>query len=366
MNQVRDRSDFAIVVPSYLDEYGLDPYEYRVYSHIVRRAGKNGCFESIPNMAKCCLMNDKTVRSCLRVLLEAKLIIIAEARKGKSVIYEITPQKEWVTPDELPRIRCKRTPTKSGTTTPTKSGTTTPTKSGTTTPTKSGTTTPTKSGTTPLPNQVDEVFPIKKLPFKEVPLSKREEESPAQVQFEIISIKPEEATCQSSASLPTKPEILHQTENFALSQGSAASLTIEKYQSRFSALQRGGTLPDIELRDWANIEMGDLISAYRKSGRILTPSPNDINNDFAAYVSRANCPKGQNPGTGLGYSSILKIEKDPRQWQKLVAWIYEWQKSKSSGQTISVVGDADRQRERDRMRNALRQPVSGAKKNNAE
>ncbi|MFM6247887.1 MAG: hypothetical protein ACKPEQ_01850, partial [Dolichospermum sp.] len=86
------------------------------------------------------------------------------------MVYEVAPHEDWATPEELPNIRNKRTPTKSGTTTPTKSGTTTPTKSGTTTPTKSGTTTPTKSGTTPLPNLVDEVFP-----FKEVPLSKRED-----------------------------------------------------------------------------------------------------------------------------------------------------------------------------------------------
>lgn len=41
--------DFITLVSPFLDEYGLDPMEYRLYSHIVRRAGKDGCFESIPN-----------------------------------------------------------------------------------------------------------------------------------------------------------------------------------------------------------------------------------------------------------------------------------------------------------------------------
>ncbi|MFM6032946.1 MAG: hypothetical protein ACKPCN_08420 [Dolichospermum sp.] len=91
-------------------------------------------------------MNEKTVRSSLKVLLGAGMIAVVESKKGRSVVYEVAPHEDWATPEELPNIRNKRTPT------------------------KSGTTTPTKSGTTPLPNLADEVFP-----FKEVPLSERED-----------------------------------------------------------------------------------------------------------------------------------------------------------------------------------------------
>jgi hypothetical protein len=211
VNQIKDRRDFAIVVPSYLDDFGLDPYEYRIYSHIVRRAGKNGCFESIPNMSKHCLISEKIVRRSLKVLLESKLIAIVASVPGKSVVYEITPREEWCDPSKLPGLREKHatiTPGKSATTTPGKSATTTPGKSATTTPGKSATTTPGKSATTPLANLPDEVFPSKGVPSKGIPSKvfplnpqeeKREEVNSGNSNSEIPST-------QSIASLTKKSE----------------------------------------------------------------------------------------------------------------------------------------------------------------
>jgi predicted transcriptional regulator len=158
--QIRDRSDFAIVVPSFLDEYGLDPMEYRLYSHIVRRAGKDGCFESIPNMAKICLMNEKTVRKALRVLIASGLIKIAQERKGKTTIYEIAHSSEWVHSQQLNAIRQQFTTNKvnqnliRNSDTPSIFGST---NNGTTT--KSGRGSGSKSGRGVVPNQVGVVVP---------------------------------------------------------------------------------------------------------------------------------------------------------------------------------------------------------------
>ncbi|OYE02012.1 helix-turn-helix domain-containing protein [Nostoc sp. 'Peltigera membranacea cyanobiont' 232] len=105
MNTTCERKDFLPVVPSYFDEYGLEPMEYRLYSHIVRRAGKNSCFESIPNMARSCLMNEKTVRKSLRVLVAARLIKVVQERKGRTSIYELTQPSEWLDSQSLPAIR---------------------------------------------------------------------------------------------------------------------------------------------------------------------------------------------------------------------------------------------------------------------
>jgi len=347
MSQLRNRSDFAIVVPSYLDDYGLDPYEYRLYTHIARRAGKNGCWESIPNMAKHCLMNEKTVRASLRLLLDAKLIGVVEAKKGKSIIYEITPHEEWAPPEQLPIIRSKRTPNKSGTTTPTKSGTTTPTKLGTTTPTKSGTTTPTKSGTTPLPNLAGEVFQDKEVPIKEIPLSVDRAISPpppepaiAQKEISIL-----EANTQS---LPLAIEIesdISQTQKLLPSGSNSAAPALNSVEKYRSLDAQGVKLSKGELRQWANGEIGEAVRIYRKSGYILTGG-NDVSGDFAVFVGRRNSSP-QTPKTDLvsyGFNIIRNCENNACRWQELAVWAYEWRQLKE-GTPINVAQEAINQQE---------------------
>jgi predicted DNA-binding transcriptional regulator len=340
VNQIKDRRDFAIVVPSYLDDYGLSPYEYRLYSHIVRRAGKNGCFESIPNIAKHCLMNEKTVRQSLKVLLGAGMIAVVESKKGKSVVYEVTPHEDWVTPEELPNIRNKRTPTKSGTTTPTKSGTTTPTKS--------GTTTPTKSGTTPLPNLADEVFPSKEIPFKEIPLSEREE--PPTPEVEVLIPKPINPEIQESAleqiAFPgnQKSKSSLPTDNPSLEQKSPAPLanaetTADRVRRTY---QETGNLPRIpaELEAWVQIDLGsEIVASYRKSGRVTTIKQGDIQPDFARYVAAQN--KGKD--IDYGYSYVRSLEKDPTKWETLAALVIKWQASKTTNNhNLNITQEVER------------------------
>ena len=330
MSQVIDRRDFAIVVPSYLDDYGLDPYEYRLYSHIVRRAGKNGCFESIPNMAKHCLMNEKTVRNSLRVLLGAGMIAVVESKKGRSVVYEVAPHEEWVTPEELPSIRNKRTPT------------------------KSGTTTPTKSGTTPLPNLVDEVFPSKEVPFKEIPLSKRElppnpqnensekgNKKPQSVEVEVL--KTESALEQTRFPGNQNPGSLLPTENPSLGQNSPPLALTETTADRVRRVyQETGNLPRIpaELEAWVQIDLGsEIVASYRKSGRVTTIKQGDIQPDFARYVSAQN--KGKD--IDYGYNYIRSLEKDPTKWETLAALVIKWKASKSTNNhDLNIVQEVQR------------------------
>ncbi len=164
---VSNRSDFAIVVPSFLDDYGLNPQEYRLYGHIVRRAGKDGCFESIPNMATICLMNEKTVRKTLQILIAARFIKIAQERKGKTTIYEITHHSQWMSSKHLEKIRQQITGGKSGST---KLGGGSNTKSGRgVVPNQAGVVVPEMVGV-PLPEMVDEGITIKELPIKDLPL----------------------------------------------------------------------------------------------------------------------------------------------------------------------------------------------------
>ena len=205
MNQIKDRRDFAIVVPSYLDDFGLDPYEYRIYSHIVRRAGKNGCFESIPNMSKHCLISEKIVRRSLKVLLDSNLITVVKSAPGKSVVYEITSREEWCNPEKLVDFREKHTPS--------------------------------KSATTPLANLPDEVFPSKEVPSKGIPskvfpLNPQEEKS-EEINLENANTK--DPNSESTASLISKSESLEKS--------------ITPHEGNFSAANRANATQQSEKID---------------------------------------------------------------------------------------------------------------------
>jgi hypothetical protein len=337
MGEVRNRSDFAIVVPSYLDDYGLDPYEYRVYSHIVRRAGKNGCFESIPNIAKHCLISEKIVRRSLKILLDSNLIAVVSSIAGKSVVYEITPKEEWLKPETLLKLRQKYTPGKSATTTPG----------------KSATTTPGKSATTPLANLVDEVFPSKEVPFKELqikeyppyPQSENSEKGEGKSQpVEVEILESESALDQIRLPDQAKPESLQQTENLPLGQNSAAPLakaetTADRVRRTW---QETGILPRIpaELEAWVQIDLGsEIVASYRKSGRITTIKQGDIQPAFASYV--ASQWKGKD--IDYGYSYIRSLEKDPTKWETLAALVIKWQASKTTNNHhLNITQEIDR------------------------
>lgn len=90
-----DRDDLPIFIHRELDDYGLDPYEFRVYARLARRAdGKGGAYESIANMAKACGMGTTRVRQCLRSL-ETKHLIVRSDRAGETTVYRLTPKGKW-------------------------------------------------------------------------------------------------------------------------------------------------------------------------------------------------------------------------------------------------------------------------------
>ncbi len=113
MNQevgaVEGGRDWGAIIPSFLDDYGLDPYEMRVYIRLARRAGMGGqCWESIPNMARACLMSPTKVKNCLALLAAAQLIKQL-LRPGSSNVYELMPECHWVKASSLERLRTEVT-----------------------------------------------------------------------------------------------------------------------------------------------------------------------------------------------------------------------------------------------------------------
>jgi predicted MarR family transcription regulator len=90
-----------------LDEYGLDPYEFRLYGHITRRTGgkpEGVCFASVSKMAAVCHMSVRRVQYALRFLCEAGLII-REDRSGRTNAYKITSRENWAESTQLEEIR---------------------------------------------------------------------------------------------------------------------------------------------------------------------------------------------------------------------------------------------------------------------
>lgn len=157
-----DERDLGVFIPSFLDDYGLDPYEFRIYSHIARRAGGGVCFEGLKGIARCCLMDIKTVRQKVAVLIDMGMLKCSR-REGMTHEFTLTRHSEWEHPETLEEIREKHTPTRSGR----------GTKSGT--GTKKGTT---RSGTPPLPDLVPPPLPDlvpKGSPIKGIPLRESHE-----------------------------------------------------------------------------------------------------------------------------------------------------------------------------------------------
>jgi hypothetical protein len=181
----------------------------------------------------------------------------------------------------------------------------------------------------------------------------------------------QQPTPQLLASLSKEPESLHQNEDpssvpvvpnlFGKPELSNIVLfpDVADHSSRDAAKRQkyqqldadGIKLKQPELRDWAALEIGQYVKTYRKSGFILTGG-NDVSCEFAIYVAKQNCKKGQEPTITLGFNAINKWENNPRCWQKLAIWVTEWQQQRQTGQSVNVAAAVNHQQEIQRIRQA--------------
>lgn len=97
-------------VHDFLDAYGLDPYEFRIYCHIVRRTGgkpEKQCFSSLSKIAEMCKMSQRKTQQIVQFLLKARMIT-KEAKKHpkyKTDIYHVTLASKWVPKTQLNDLR---------------------------------------------------------------------------------------------------------------------------------------------------------------------------------------------------------------------------------------------------------------------
>jgi hypothetical protein len=91
-----------------------------------------------------------------------------------------------------------------------------------------------------------------------------------------------------------------------------------------------------EYKDWIQADMGDIIKHYRRSGRALTTSPNDIDSDFKNFTSvNANNGKGMKLSAIQGW--VVNCEKDPFRWGELRDLVAEWVLAKATGDRFTNI-----------------------------
>ncbi len=224
----RNHADFGAIIPAFLDEYPLDPFEFRLFARIQRRSGRKECFESLPNMAKGCHMSLGKARLAFRVLAECKIISIqSRAAEGKTYLCTINPVELWVPHGQVATIRKALTPSKSDRA----SKSDTPIKSDTPTPIKSDTPTPIGFSTTPLSDLVPP--PLSDLIPEGIQINESKNEShliPPTPQrgkegvcVEVDQIQCEESSDKPSPSLAKKAEGIARTEDTPEINSSAAA-----------------------------------------------------------------------------------------------------------------------------------------------
>jgi DNA-binding transcriptional ArsR family regulator len=93
----------------FLDEYGLDPYEFRVYSHVVRRTGgktQGEFFASLNKTSEICQISVRKIQYALKFLYEAGFLN-QDKRKGRTDVYRLSPAEDWVNKEDLVAIRAR-------------------------------------------------------------------------------------------------------------------------------------------------------------------------------------------------------------------------------------------------------------------
>ena len=104
--EVEDGRNIGAFIPANLDDYGLSPFEFRIYSRLVRRAGSRGgtARESLNSMAKACKICPQVVKSTLKFLCAAGMTVRVK-RPGQPSLYRLTPASKWAHPENLDEIR---------------------------------------------------------------------------------------------------------------------------------------------------------------------------------------------------------------------------------------------------------------------
>lgn len=109
INQKKNPPDRPIFIHSYLDEAGLDPYEFRAFAHVARRVGAQydkEFFASLKKSADICGMSVRKLQYSFQLLCEGGFLE-KQSREGRTDVYKLKEPLHWVAPEKLNKIREK-------------------------------------------------------------------------------------------------------------------------------------------------------------------------------------------------------------------------------------------------------------------
>lgn len=288
-----------LFVPSDLDDYGLDPYEFRIYARISRRAGKDGELrESIPNMARSCHISESRVRQALLLLQSAGLIASTE-RPGNTTLHRLTPQSQWVPPDRLQELRKVCTPIKNNR------------SSKNSTPTKSDSTPLPKLTPLPLSNLTDEGISSKGIPNKVNP-------PPLTPQHELteegVGLNEQLTQLVQSTLVPIFSSLVEEAKRLLAEVVQSASPRVSRSKVRNKDLTKitdYPSLPSTRVLEELALLVGESVESLQTNPNLcaaLEQYPNNIE-DALLYFKQASSTWKNKPGLGLFISAIKKALK---------------------------------------------------------
>ncbi len=328
---VKEKSELALFVRRDIDDYGLDPYEFRIYARVTRRAGNGEAWESLANMASACCMSLSRARRALNLLRLAKLIESIE-RPGYSNLYRLNPQQKWVASERLQEIRSfinlrAKSPT--------------PITSDRGTRNDS----PTKSNSTPLPDVIplplsdviDEGIPSEGISLKVLPQSpqspqgeKRGDGGEVKSNGQILELSQQLAQSLTDALKPVFASFMAETKSvlseikersfLADSQDKTKSLSRQRSKKALPALDRDltdSTSYPVKtqksedywqlLEELARIagESAENLSFNSNLTNALNQNPNSIE-PAMLYFKQALATWKKKPGLGLFISAVKK------------------------------------------------------------
>lgn len=111
---------------------------------------------------------------------------------------------------------------------------------------------------------------------------------------------------------------------------------IDRVETYRNAFDQGKTnFTPYQLQEWAAVDgMEPVIKAYRKSGKLLHSSPNDINFEFICWLNNQHSRGSNQKDDGYALNYIRKMERTPSDWSTLMALVAQWQGGKKLGETF--------------------------------
>ena len=359
---------------SHLDDLPLTLEAFRVYCHLIRRAGKGvSAFPSYRTIGSQCFkgsypesspeaLRQKAIAAIKELISWNMLIKQLQHRDNGSAssnLYMLTDYSDWFEQaTEKPELARKKGTFNGNRFTKNKGGGSRPLPGGVVVNDYQG-------GSEPLPGVVvndyqggsGELSRIKEIHMKGNPISKEIQckESDTHTEAAAVTVevldpevlpgdrKDRSDLRQLNPSQATEVNIPFGQENKdpGEDQSSEAArdnkyngVSVAKLEELQEKFDDGliTDLPDLEKKALAAYLMGDIIKLYRKSGKLLASSTNDLNPGFVRFYAWSEYQ--DETALSKARATILKLERTISSWSVLASVVSEWKACESNQELL--------------------------------